>query len=257
MGSGPDRVGAPERPGGTRKDRGILTILKEVPSAKNTPRSKTPTKPAPASGGKPGAQPGGRPGARRRAATKAKPARDVPVLPLAIGGLFLAVFLGLIVWYKVQNASSPTTISGQPVNSIQCETGEQLATHYHAHVDILWKNQPVPIPANTGIPSGGNCLYWMHTHDDSGVIHIEAPVGQASRKFTLGDFFAVWGQPLSRTQVATLQVGSGNQLKIWVNGTPYTGDPSNIVLKSHEQIVIEIGPPFTQPPPTFSWPAGL
>ena len=257
MGSGPAGLGAPERPGGTRKDRGILTILKEVPSAKNTPRSKTPTRPSPASGAKPGAQPGGRGGPRRRTATKARPARDVPVLPLAVGGLFLAVFLVLIVWYKVQTTSSTATNTGQPVNSIQCETGEQLATHYHSHVDILWKNQPVPIPANTGIPSGSSCLYWMHTHDDSGVIHIEAPVGQASRKFTLGDFFAVWGQPLSRTQVATLQVGSGNQLKVWVNGKPYTGDPSKIVLKSHEQIVIEIGPPFTQPPPTFSWPAGL
>src|ERR1700730_11198686 len=51
MGSGPDDTGAPERPDGTRKDTGILTILKEVPSAKNNPRSKTPVKPAPARGG--------------------------------------------------------------------------------------------------------------------------------------------------------------------------------------------------------------
>jgi hypothetical protein len=257
MGSGPDDAGATERPGGTRKDTGILTILKEVPSAKNNPRSKTPVKPAPARGARPGGNPGGRPGGRRRSATKAKPARELPVLPLAIGGLFLVLFLALIVWYKVQTGSPSTQVTGQTVANVQCETGEQLATHYHAHVDILWKNGPVPVPANVGIPSGGNCLYWMHTHDDSGVVHIEAPVGQAKRQFTLGDFFAVWGQPLSRTQVATLQVGSGNQLKIWVNGTPYTGDPSKIVLKNHEQIVLEVGPPFTEPPPTFSWPSGL
>jgi len=147
--------------------------------------------------------------------------------------------------------------SVQPVASVQCQNGEQLAVHYHAHVDILYKNQPVIIPANTGIPAGGSCLYWLHTHDETGIIHIEAPKPQANRKFTLGDFFAVWRQPLSRSKVATIPVGSGNDLKVWVNGVPYAGDPSKIVLTEKEQVVLEIGPPYTDPPPTFNWPAGL
>jgi hypothetical protein len=158
----------------------------------------------------------------------------------------------------VQSGGGTSTQNGgQPVANIQCETGEQLATHYHSHVDILYKNQPVSIPANTGIPPGSSCLYWLHTHDTTGIIHIEAPRGQGSRQFTLGDFFKIWGQPLSRTRVATIPVGSGTQLRVWVNGIPYTGDPSKIVLKNHEQIVIEIGPPYTEPPPTFTWPAGV
>ena len=143
------------------------------------------------------------------------------------------------------------------MNAIQCQSGEQLAVHYHAHLDILFQNGPVTIPANTGVPTGSSCLYWLHTHDESGVIHIEAPQASASRQFTLGDFFAIWGQPLSRSRVATIPINSKNQLKIWVNGSPYTGDPSKIVLKGHEQIVIQIGPPFTTPPPTYTWPAGL
>jgi len=182
--------------------------------------------------------------------------REWPIMPLVVGGVFTVVFAALIVGYYFASRG-PGGVNGQPVANIKCDTGEQLAVHYHAHLTVMYRGQPASIPANTGIPSGGSCLYWMHTHDDSGVIHIEAPVGQAKRQFTLGDFFAVWGQPLSRTQVATLQVGSGNQLKVWVNGTPYTGDPSKIILKSHEQIVLEIGPPFTQPPPTFTWAAGL
>ena len=157
----------------------------------------------------------------------------------------------------MQTRGAKSAQLGQPVASIQCQTGEQLAVHYHAHLDILYKNQPVIIPANTGIPAGSSCLYWLHTHDETGIIHIEAPKPQANRKFTLGDFFAVWGQPLSRSKVATIPVGSGNDLKVWVNGTPYTGDPSKIVLTEKEQIVIEIGPPFTDPPPAVNWPAGL
>ena len=246
MGSGPDQNGRAAAPGGTRKDTGILTTLKEVPSAKNSPRTstapKTPTRPHP----------------KRRPPGRTRPTREVPILPLAVGSIFLVAFIGLIVWYHVlTSGSSSAARGGQPVNGIQCQSGEQLAVHYHAHVDILYKNQPVTIPANTGIPTGASCLYWLHTHDESGVIHIEAPKPQANRQFTLGDFFAVWGQPLSRSKIATIPVGSGNELRIWVNGTPYTGDPSKIVLKSQEQIVIEIGPPFTEPPPTFTWPPGL
>ena len=49
----------------------------------------------------------------------------------------------------------------------------------------------VRVPADIGIVTAGYaviCLYWLHTHDDSGTIHVEAPGGT----FTLADFFAVW-----------------------------------------------------------------
>ena len=52
---------------------------------------------------------------------------------------------------------------------------------------------------------------------------------------------------------ATKAGASGDQLKAWVNGQPYTGDPANIPLASKEQIVLEIGPPLTDRPPTFTW----
>jgi hypothetical protein len=167
-----------------------------------------------------------------------------------VGGVFLLVFIALIVVYKVSTASSGAP-NGPPVGPIRCDTGEQLAVHYHAHVEILHQGTPVTVPAQIGIP--GTCFYWMHTHDTSGIVHIEAPRESASSQFTLGQFFAVWGQPLSSKQVATLTVAPGEQVKAWVNGQPYTGDLSKIVLKSHEQVVIEIGPPFTDPPPTFTW----
>ena len=64
------------------------------------------------------------------------------------------------------------------------------------------------VPAGVGIPGpqqvmdgfveGGRCLYWLHTHDSTGVVHIESPV---QRGYTLGQFFDVWGRPLSATQV--------------------------------------------------------
>lgn len=173
-----------------------------------------------------------------------------------VGAVFLLVLLGLLI--AARALSGGTGAGGaRPVADIQCDQQEQLATHYHAHLDIIYKGQPVPVPGQIGISSSAHCLYWLHTHDDSGVIHIEAPKSDANRKFTLGDFFQIWHQPLSPTQVATLKVGSGEQVKVWVDGQPYSGDPTTVVLKSHEQVVIEIGPPFTEPPPTFNWPPDL
>ena len=167
-------------------------------------------------------------------------------MPITVGGVFGLVLIGFIVAIILNR--SPAT--GQPIANIRCESGEQLAVHSHAHVDLIYKGQPAAIPAQVGITS--TCLYWMHTHQTSGIVHIEAPRESASRQFTLGDFFQVWGQPLSDQQVATFKLGSGDQLKMWVDGQPYTGDPRKIVLKSHTQVVVEIGPQFLDPH-TFDW----
>lgn len=178
-----------------------------------------------------------------------RPTSQLPILPIAVGVIFALIFVAIIVAYRY--TSSNSTPSGEPVANVNCDSSEQLATHYHVHLDLIYKGQPVKVPANTGVQP--TCLYWMHTHDDSGILHIEAPKKEASRQFTLGEFFKVWGQPLSSKQVATLSVGAGEQMKVWVNGQPYSGDPSKIVLKSHEQIVIDIGPAFVESPPDFTW----
>ena len=171
-------------------------------------------------------------------------------MPLTVGGIFAVAFVVLIVLYILASRGSGA-VNGQPVANIRCDSGEQLAVHYHAHVTLIYRGQPASIPAQVGITP--NCFYWMHTHSTSGIIHVEAPKDSENRKFTLGDFFSVWNQPLSSKQVATFKVGPGDELKMWVDGKPYTGDPRNIVLKSHTQVVVDIGPPLTDPPPTFDW----
>jgi hypothetical protein len=168
-------------------------------------------------------------------------------MPLVVGGVVTVVLVALLVLFRIQ---SGTQITGQPVANIRCDSGEQLSVHYHAHIDLIYRGQPATITAQTGIT--GSCFYWMHTHSESGVIHIEAPKDSANRQFTVGDFFAVWGQPLNSRQVATFPVGRGDQVKVWVDGKPYTGRPEKIVLRSHTQVVIEIGPTFVDPP-TTNW----
>jgi hypothetical protein len=165
-----------------------------------------------------------------------------------VGGALLLVCIAFVIYGLVnQKSNVPTT----PVGNIQCNPGEQLSTHYHAHLTILLNGNPVTVPGQIGITS--DCIYWMHTHDNSGVLHIEAPANQKDRTFTLGDFFAVWNQPLSATQVATINLSADQKLVAYVDGKPYTGDPKKIVLKSHTEVVLEITPPTVEPPPGFTW----
>ena len=61
----------------------------------------------------------------------------------------------------------------------------------------------------------------MHTHDSTGVIHIEAPRSSATRKFTLGDFFDIWKKRLDRTHIGATTLTKDQKLVIFVDGAVY------------------------------------
>ena len=137
-----------------------------------------------------------------------------------------------------------------PVPNVPCGPAEVLTRHEHAHLTILIRGQIKTVPAFVGITARQIC--WLHTHDTSGIVHIEA--GDA-RTFMLGDFFAEWRQPLNATVIAGENVGSGESVQATVNQQPYTGAPETIVLKNHEDIVLQLGPPFLTLQP-YVWPPG-
>jgi hypothetical protein len=101
------------------------------------------------------------------------------------------------------------------------------------------------VPALIGIDLQHQCLYWLHTHDATGVMHIESP---DTRTYTLGEFFDVWGRPLSPTRAASLH----GKLKVFVGKQRVNVNPRNIVLKPHELITIEQGRTVTPPPYEFA-----
>ena len=141
--------------------------------------------------------------------------------------------------------------SGKPVDGIKCSTQESVAFHIHSHLDIFKDGQKVAVPQDIGIP--GNCLYWLHTHDTSGVIHVESPV---QRQYTLGNFFDVWGAPLSRRKVLGFDAGQSEPLRVYVNGKLYKGNPRNVPLKEHEEIALVIGKTQGEPPASYDFPQG-
>ena len=132
-------------------------------------------------------------------------------------------------------------LGGLPIDGIRCDYGEGAALHIHANLQMYDRGRKKLVPSNIGIPMAAGCLYWMHTHSDNGMIHIESPVNQL---FTLGQFFDIWQVNLNRSQADGLSAGRGRVLRFVVNGRVWTKDPKLIPLRNHETIVIESGPPY-------------
>jgi hypothetical protein len=141
-------------------------------------------------------------------------------------------------------ASAQAFFGSLPIDGIPCQSSEGALEHIHAHLQIFDRGRAAGVPALVGIAVAGNCLYWLHTHTPNGIIHIEAPV---VRTFTLGQFFDIWGMPLGPGKAATLVAPHGRALAFTVNGKAWTGDPRAIPLRDHEEIVIQLGPPYATP----------
>ncbi|MGB8907410.1 MAG: hypothetical protein WCC84_01540 [Candidatus Cybelea sp.] len=145
---------------------------------------------------------------------------------------------------------------GQIVDGIGCGTMEYATLHIHTHLALFYNGKQMQVPQYIGFAPNlaGGCLYWIHTHDASGIIHVEAPEINPPQggPYTLGMLFDLWGQPLEREDVAGL-VGP---VTAYVNGTKYDGDLHVIPLRAHQQIVLEVGAPVV-PPPNYTFPAGV
>jgi hypothetical protein len=136
---------------------------------------------------------------------------------------------------------------------------EMLQVHYHAHLDIVVDGKPVEVPPYLGFVVQGQKvagLAPLHTHDSSGVIHIENKVPAT---FVLGQLFVEWGVRLSATCVGGYCADPTHDLAVFVDGKPYAGDPSQIVLRKHEEIAIEYGAKGKLPKPrvSYAFPNGL
>jgi hypothetical protein len=140
------------------------------------------------------------------------------------------------------------------VDGIKCEDNAELVSHVHAHLTVFVEGEQRRIPAGVGVwpPIGpqnyvngqfgvlGNCLSWLSTRYPDGLLHVESSV---PRSFVLGEFFDVWGQPLSRDQVGP----ATGPVTAVVDGAVWTGDPREIPLEAHTQIQLQVGSPLVEP----------
>jgi hypothetical protein len=153
-------------------------------------------------------------------------------------------------WPAPADATAAARNAGLPMLS-----SEGNVEHIHVHVDVLNDGQPIPVPANIGIDTARRAISPLHTHDDSGVVHIESPV---KRQFSLGEFFSEWGVSLSADHIGGLRATGDKPLRVYVNGQPRAGDPAAIIFNQHDEIALLYGTskPGETIPATYDFPPG-
>ena len=155
-------------------------------------------------------------------------------------------------------SSFSSSIDAPVINGIKCDSMEHFNMHIHAHLDIFVNGEGYPIPGNIGIIPN-QCIYWLHTHDDTGIIHIESP---EERIFTLGEFFDIWGEPFSNTGIFfDDNVGESidTSLNVYVNGEQVATETDfrQIPMNAHDQIAIIYGEAPNSVPSSYEFPEGL
>lgn len=165
-------------------------------------------------------------------------------------------------WPRPDEALALTRAAG-----LEPKRHEFFQYHVHAHLDILVDRRPVRVPAGIGIniadpgvgrgrlPDGtmgfggireclNPCISPLHTHDDTGFIHTES---QRSHPNRLGQFFIEWRVRLTRRCVG----GYCGDVRFYLDGKRFRGDPRGIRLVDRLEIAIVIGKPPRSIPSAF------
>jgi hypothetical protein len=150
-------------------------------------------------------------------------------------------------------------VTGKPIDGVQCGAMEGQVVHIHQHLDVFIDGKQQTIPANVGIiydPKGkSSCLYWIHVHDTSGVIHLEAP---QQYQAVFGAFLDIWSAtPSNRAPFVDHSVLNTILTRkpdvVAVNGKTYGGDIRKIPLGVHTMISLSYGSSsVTQQPYDFT-----
>jgi hypothetical protein len=135
------------------------------------------------------------------------------------------------------------------LQALHLPTQSDTAYHVHANLRVYVNGHQVPVPGQIGIDKEEEFLAPLHTHDSSGIIHMEA---SERYPFTLGQFFTIWGVTFTNTQLGSYVAGNGNVLVAYVNGSPVTNFVG-YVMNAHDDIVVAYGKPGSFPT-SFTYP---
>jgi hypothetical protein len=162
---------------------------------------------------------------------------------LIIIGIIAAIIAGAV--YFLQKSDNNIDSAYAAIDGIPCETREYSTFHIHAHLDVFVNGQHVTVPQFVGIMDN-SCLYWLHTHDSSGIMHIESPLQQ---NFTLSQFIDVWKTTSTGTPP------SGDPI-IFVNGQEVSTTLADTELNPHDEIAIVYGQTPPNIPSFYQFPEG-
>jgi len=179
-----------------------------------------------------------------------------------------------------------------PANStfdgVPCDVSMSRNYHVHVFVGLYVNGTEYAIPRGVGVAEpqapnqtpilyATNCFYSTHTHDSTGILHIEdynngtLEKPATSTKYTIGQVFAVWGIKVTKTQFGQF---TGN-VRVFTSGARYryidpknggtvpesdlrqwTGAASGIPLYNHMVIWYLVGPNYPASLPSINFAGG-
>ena len=166
--------------------------------------------------------------------------------------------------FSPNDGDTSTGGNGGTIDGIPCAPVMYNTYHVHAFVGVMVAGKEIATPdaigmyepgaESNGVTDTASCYYSIHTHDASGMIHLESSstASLGSSIFTLGNLLDVWGMPIASSRFGPY---SGT-VRVFYATTPltdiysgtyyqYTGTaPKSIKLYSHEAIWIQIGSPY-------------
>ncbi len=113
---------------------------------------------------------------------------------------------------------------------------ENTTLHVHPYLQIVIQTSPganhtITIPtavgilnpeiSSNGLAGGGSCFEPLHTHDSSGIIHVES--AHTTDTYTLGDFFNVWKATPGYSTIPGQNTGGLGPLPVVFNSTDILG----------------------------------
>jgi hypothetical protein len=115
---------------------------------------------------------------------------------------------------------------------------EELAFHKHAKLLVFVDGKEVPVAAGIGIDQDAKKISPLHTHDDSGIVHMEAA---KPTRFTLGQVFTEWGVRFDDRCVGAYCTPD-KPVRVFVNGKEHTsGSRRDIQLEDKQEIAVVVG----------------
>jgi hypothetical protein len=139
----------------------------------------------------------------------------------------------------------------------------RAARHPHGvHVELFAAGHVVLVPAGIGVAPpqrrvgavvvSGRCSYPLRTVEPTGVVEVDPSAGYV----TVGDLFALWGQPLDTRHLAGFAAPRGGTVSGYLDGHRWSGSPRRIPLRRHASIVLEVGS-HVAPHPSYVFAPGL
>jgi hypothetical protein len=145
--------------------------------------------------------------------------------------------------------------AARPVGRMRCT--RDAAARATAHVELFAHGLGVVVPAGAGrapprrragaYVRGGRCSYPLRTTEPTGLVELRRGI-----RTTLGDLFALLGQPLSRGRMASFR----GPVRAWVDGRPWRGAPGALPLRPGGQVVVAIGTARVPVHAVYEFPEG-